>query len=103
MLSYVRTTLKLPPLIEITNVYSEILEKFPERACKLEPLATPKELEETQKKIEKNKKTLLSQEKWLKGITATLVLVTAATSYPYVYVSDSAKGTKVRNYFGIPV
>ena len=46
-LSYLRTTLKLHPLIEITKVYCEMLEKIPEREMKLEPLTTPKELEET--------------------------------------------------------
>jgi len=46
-LSYLRTTVKLPPLIEITKVYCEMLEKILEREMKLEPLTTPKELEET--------------------------------------------------------
>ena len=47
-LNYVRTTLKLPPLIEITKVYCEVIEKIPERELKMEPLTTPQELEETQ-------------------------------------------------------
>ena len=55
--NYVRTTLKLPPLIEITKVYNEILEKIPEREFKQQPLTTPQELEDTQKKIEKTKRS----------------------------------------------
>ena len=93
-LSYLRTTLKLPRLIEITNVYSEILEKVPERASKQLPLATPSEIAETQKKIQKNKKRLLCQEKCLNGITAILVIAAVALSYPYVYGSPR----KVENF-----
>ena len=58
-LSYLRTTLKLTPLIEITKVYCEVLEKIPEREMKLEPLPPPKELEENLSKIQKSKRKLL--------------------------------------------
>ena len=85
-LSYVRTMLKLRPLIQITKIFGEMIEQTIERMKKLEPPMTPKELEDYHQKINKNKEMLVKQENWWKGISFTLVIGVLVTFYPFIYL-----------------
>jgi len=91
--------LKLPPLIQITKIFREMMEQVVERMKRQEQPLTPKEIEEFHQRIDKNKKKLLCQEKWFKWITLALVCAAIATFYPFVYVSVNATS----NFFFIPM